>query len=73
VEKNDDEFLLVGVQGRRPMRPTNLEEVRPAIERLLLAEKQQETIRKWLEEQEKKAEIEIIHKPGETKEKGDQS
>ncbi len=54
------EFLIVGVQGRRPMWASSLAEARTEIEPRLLRAKQQETVRAWLAEQKKKAKIEMF-------------
>ena len=53
-------FLLVRVEDRRPAQPMSLAEARPAIERRLLAPKQQEMLQAWVTEQEKKAKIEVF-------------
>jgi parvulin-like peptidyl-prolyl isomerase len=59
LEKGPGEFLIVGLQDRRPVRAKSLVEARPEIERRLLPEKQREVIEAWLAEQEKKAKIEM--------------
>jgi peptidyl-prolyl cis-trans isomerase C/foldase protein PrsA len=63
LEKDTGEFLIVGLQDRRPVRAKSLSEARPAIERRLLPEKRREVIEAWLAEQEKKAKIEIFDHP----------
>jgi foldase protein PrsA len=63
LQKTANEFLLVGLEGRRPLRATSLDEARPEIEQRLLASKQQEAIQAWLTEQEKKSKIEILLQP----------
>ncbi len=60
LEKSKDEFLIVGLQDRRPIRAKSLAEARPEIERRLLPEKQQEVFQTWLTEQEKKSQIEVF-------------
>jgi foldase protein PrsA len=59
LEKDKDEFLIVGLQDRRPVRAKSLAEARPEIERRLLPEKRREVVEAWLAEQEKKAKIEM--------------
>jgi hypothetical protein len=63
LQKSDDEFLLVGLEGRRPVRAKSLAEARPEIERRLLPAKQREVIQAWLSEQEKKSRIEVFFHP----------
>lgn len=63
IQKATEEFLLVGLEGRRPLRATNLTAARPEIEQRLLAVKQKEAIRDWLADQEKKSTIEILLSP----------
>jgi parvulin-like peptidyl-prolyl isomerase len=62
-EKGPGEFLIVGLQDRRPVRAESLAEARPEIERRLLPEKRRATVQEWLAEQEKKAKIEIFDEP----------
>jgi len=63
LEKDTGEFLIVGLQDRRPVRAKSLGEARPMIERRLLPGKRREVIEAWLAEQEKKAKIEIFDHP----------
>jgi parvulin-like peptidyl-prolyl isomerase len=63
LQKAADEFLLVGMVGRRPLRATSLAAARQAIEQRLLASKQQEAIQAWLTEQEKNSKIEMFLQP----------
>ncbi len=63
LEKADGEFLLVGLQERRSLRAADLEEARPAVERRLLAEKRQDAVQRWLEEQREASEIEVLLPP----------
>lgn len=63
LEKDPGEFLIVGLQDRRPVRAKSLVEARPEIERRLLPEKRREVVQEWLAEQEKKAKIEIFDQP----------
>lgn len=58
LQRGEDEFLLVGLQGRRPLRAKSLADARPEIERRLLPEKRREAVRRWLAEEERKAKIE---------------
>jgi parvulin-like peptidyl-prolyl isomerase len=60
LQKSADEFLIVGLQDRRPVRAKSLNQARPEIERRLLPEKRREAVQKWLAKQEKKAKIEIL-------------
>lgn len=55
-----EEFLIVGLEGRRPVRAKDLAEARPEIARRLLGTKQQEVLEAWLAEQEKKSKIEVL-------------
>lgn len=59
LKKGDDEFLIVGVRGRRPMKAKSLAEARPEIERRLLPAKHQKVVEDWLAQREKEAKIEI--------------
>ncbi|OGP75886.1 MAG: hypothetical protein A2W09_00300 [Deltaproteobacteria bacterium RBG_16_50_11] len=59
LQKNIDEFLIVGLEGQRPVRAKSLAEARPEIERRLLPSKQQEVIQGWLGEQNKNSKIEV--------------
>lgn len=63
LEKGPGEFLIVGLQDRRPVRAKSLAEARPEIERRLLPDKRRDVIEAWLTEQEKKAKIEIFDEP----------
>ena len=60
MQKGDDEFLIVGLEGRRPVMAKTLDEARQVIERKLLAAKRQEAVQVWLNEQEQKAKIEVF-------------
>jgi hypothetical protein len=62
-EKGPAEFLIVGLQDRRPLRAKSMAEARPEIERRLLSAKQQEAVQAWLAEQEKKSKIEVFTNP----------
>lgn len=55
-----EEYLIVGLQGRRPILAKDRSEARPEIERRLLRERQQEAIDAWMAEQEEKATIELF-------------
>ncbi len=66
LQKDTEEFLIVGLQGRRPARAETLDEARPVIERRLLAARQQEAVQGWLRDQEKRSNIEVIPKPNES-------
>jgi parvulin-like peptidyl-prolyl isomerase len=63
LQKADEEFLLVGLEARRPSQETNLAAMRPQIEQRLLFSKQQGAIQAWLTEQEKQAQIELLLQP----------
>lgn len=64
LEKKTGEFLIVGLQDRRPIRFKSLAEARPEIERRLLPAKQQEVVEAWLAGQEKKSKIELLLQTG---------
>jgi parvulin-like peptidyl-prolyl isomerase len=53
-------FLLVGLEGRRPIPATSLKEARPQIEQRLLPVQQQAAVEKWLSEQELQSNIEVF-------------
>lgn len=55
-----NEFLIVGLVGRRPPRTKSMAEARPEIERRLLPAKKQEVFHAWLAEQEKNSKIEVF-------------
>jgi parvulin-like peptidyl-prolyl isomerase len=61
-----EEFLLVRLHERRRVRPQTLDEARAEVKARLLAAKRQETIKAWLNEQEKKSKIEVLHLSGES-------
>ena len=63
LQKNSDEFLIVGLAGRRPIRAKSLVQARPEIERRLLAAKQQEVVQTWLAEQKEESKIEVFLQP----------
>jgi len=63
LRKADEEFLLVGLEGRRPLRATSLATTRAEIEQRLLYAKQQNAIQAWLAEQEQHAQIEVFLQP----------
>jgi peptidyl-prolyl cis-trans isomerase C len=63
LEKGPGEFLVVGLQDRRPVLAKDPAAARPEIERRLLPEIRREIVREWLAEQEKKAKIEIFDPP----------
>ena len=60
LQTGDDEFLIVGLQERRPLQAKSLDAARPEIEQRLLAAKQQEFFETWLAEQEKKSKIKVL-------------
>jgi parvulin-like peptidyl-prolyl isomerase len=60
LEKTPEEYLLVGLADRRPLRAKSLAEARPEIERRLLAEKQQQIIEGWLAEQKRNSKVEVL-------------
>jgi len=59
LPKGTDEFLIVGLEGRRPVRAKSLAEAQPEIKRRLLPAKQQEAVQAWITGQEKKSKIEV--------------
>lgn len=58
-EKSKDEFLIVGLQDRRPICLGTLNEAAVEIRRRLLPGKQQKFIETWLKQQEATAKIEV--------------
>ena len=60
LQKGSGEFLLIGLEGRRPIRAKSLAEARPEIERRLLPARQQAAVTAWLTQQEKASQIEIL-------------
>jgi parvulin-like peptidyl-prolyl isomerase len=63
IQKGSDEFLIIGLEGRRPIHARNLDEARPEIERRLMLSKQQEVVQAWLKEQKQKSKIELLIQP----------
>jgi parvulin-like peptidyl-prolyl isomerase len=61
LENGPGAFLVVGLEGRRPLWARTLAEARPQIERTLLAERQQDVFRAWLVAQEAKSKIELLN------------
>jgi parvulin-like peptidyl-prolyl isomerase len=60
LQRGPGEVLVIGLEGRRPIRARSLAEARPEIERQLLPSAQQEAVRAWLTEQEAKSKIEVF-------------
>ena len=60
LEKDSDEFLIVGLQDRRPVHAKSLAEAMPVIEGRLRHAMQQETVQAWLKKQQEKAKIEVF-------------
>lgn len=60
LQRSPEEYLLIGLEGRRSLPAMNLAQARPEIEQRLLAEERQKVVDGWLEEQEKQAQIEIL-------------
>ena len=60
LQKAADEFLIVGLEGRRPLRAGNLDEARAVIERRLLADMQKQTLDHWLAERQIRSRIELL-------------
>ena len=58
--RNGDRFLIVRVTDRRAGKALTLAEAKPQIEAYLLDLKQQEVVRDWLAEKEKKAKVEVL-------------
>ena len=65
VQKNTDEFLIVALQGRQPVRAESLQEARAEIERRLLNVEKQKTVAAWFAAQQQQSEIEILLQPEE--------
>jgi parvulin-like peptidyl-prolyl isomerase len=61
LQKSDAEFLIVGLEGRRPVRAKSLAEARSEIERRLLPARQREVLEAWLTGQEKNSKMEIFN------------
>lgn len=64
LRKASDEFLIVGLADRRPIKAESATQARPAIEQLLLPAKRREAVRTWLAKQEKKSDIQVLFQPG---------
>ena len=64
IQKTDNEFVIVGIAGRRPVIAESLAAATPEIERRLLSVAKQARIKEWLQEQEEQAEIEIYLERG---------
>lgn len=64
VRKDDDEFVVVALAGRRVVNATNIKQVYAELERRLLTGMRQAAVHQWLAEQRSKAEIEILMPPG---------
>jgi len=64
IQKAEDEFLIVGMAGRRPVLAESLAVATPEIERRLLSIARKVKITRWLQEQEAQAEIEIYRERG---------
>lgn len=60
LQRSPEEYLLVGLEGRRSLPAKNLAQARPVIEQRLLAEERRKVVDAWLEEQEREAQIEIL-------------
>jgi parvulin-like peptidyl-prolyl isomerase len=60
VKKNDDEYLIIALSGRRPVHATTLDEARAVIGRQLLAAEKQKAVLEWLAEQKANSTIEIL-------------
>jgi peptidyl-prolyl cis-trans isomerase C len=58
--QTDDEFLLVRLEERKPVRTMSLTEARSAIEQRLLLAKREEVFQSWITEQEKQSKIEVF-------------
>jgi parvulin-like peptidyl-prolyl isomerase len=63
LKKGDEEFLIVGLRGRRPLRAKSLAEARPEIERRLMPAKHRMVVEAWLTQQERESKIEMSPKP----------
>jgi parvulin-like peptidyl-prolyl isomerase len=60
LKKGADEFLIVGLRGRRPLRAKSLAEARPEIERRLLPARHQKVVEAWLTQRERESKIEML-------------
>jgi peptidyl-prolyl cis-trans isomerase SurA len=60
LQRNADEFLIVALQGRRPLPAGTLEEASPVIVQRLLTILRQEAISSWLRQQELLSTIEVF-------------
>jgi len=60
VKKAEDQFLIVGLQDRRPVLAKSVDEAQAEIHRRLLPGKQQEFLQAWLEQEEEKSTIERV-------------
>jgi len=60
LERGSGEFLLVGLEGRRPIPARSLAEARAEIERRLLPAARQTVVAAWLAQREKQAKIEVF-------------
>ena len=66
LQRDTVEFLIIGLQARRPALAKNLDAARAVIERRLLVAKQQETVHIWLQNQERQSTIEVFPQPNES-------
>lgn len=60
LRRSPEEYLLVGLEGRRSLPAKDLKQARPEIEQRLLTEERQKVVDTWLEKQEKQTKIEIL-------------
>jgi parvulin-like peptidyl-prolyl isomerase len=61
--QTDDDFLLVRLEERKPVRTMSQTEARPEIEARLLPTRREEVFQAWLTEQEKQSKIEVFLQP----------
>jgi parvulin-like peptidyl-prolyl isomerase len=60
LETGKDEFLIMGVQDRRPVHASCLAEARAEIDRRLLPDRRKKALADWLQNQEQRARIEVF-------------
>lgn len=63
LKKDDDEYVIVGLAGRRPAQANSFDEAQAEIERRLLAAEKHKAVAAWLAEQESKSKIEVFPRP----------
>jgi hypothetical protein len=61
LDNGSGEFLLVGLEARRPVAAKTMAEARPEIERRLLPANQEAAVAAWLASREKQSTVEILY------------